>query len=99
VTHFRSVLRASCIIPENKKKAMMERSKFRDHMAAMPLGLATPNWDTEIGLAHGTKEVKQDKQRSTKHTNKTKDRVTRTPPKTGGELMCSGRISRNNNIN
>jgi hypothetical protein len=37
---------------------MMERSKFRDHMAAMPLGLATPNWDTEIGLAHGTEEVR-----------------------------------------
>jgi len=26
------------------------------------------------------------KQRSTKHTHKTKDRVTRTPLKTGGEL-------------
>ena len=28
---------------------------------------------------------KKDKQRSTKHTHKTKDRVTRTPLKTGGE--------------
>jgi hypothetical protein len=27
------------------------------------------------------------------NTYKTKDRVTRTPPKTGGELMCSGRVS------
>jgi hypothetical protein len=36
---------------------------------------------------------KKDKQRSTKHTNKTKDRVTRTPLKTGGELKCSGRVS------
>ena len=26
-------------------------------------------------------------------TNKDKDRVTRTPPKTGGELRCSGRVS------
>jgi hypothetical protein len=34
-----------------------------------------------------------DKQRSTKHTYKTKDRVTRTPLKTGGELRCSGRVS------
>jgi hypothetical protein len=33
------------------------------------------------------------KQRSTKHTNKTKDRVTRTPLKNGCELMCSGRVS------
>ena len=29
----------------------------------------------------------KDKQRSTKHTYKTKDRVTRTPLKTGGEHM------------
>jgi hypothetical protein len=35
----------------------------------------------------------KDKQRSTKHTYKTKDRVTQTPLKTGGELMCSGRVS------
>ena len=33
-----------------------------------------------------------DKQRSTKHTHKTKDRVTRTPLKPGGELRCSGRV-------
>ena len=35
-------------------------------------------------------QKKKDKQRSTKHTHKTKDRVTRTPLKTGGELRCSG---------
>ena len=33
-----------------------------------------------------------DKQRSTKHTYKTKDRVTRTPLKTGGERRCSGMV-------
>ena len=38
-------------------------------------------------------KVQKDKQRSTKHTHKTKDGVTRTPLKTGGELMCSGRVS------
>jgi len=27
-------------------------------------------------------------------TQKTKDRVTRTPLKTGGELLCSGRVGR-----
>jgi hypothetical protein len=32
----------------------------------------------------------KDKQRSTKHTYKTKDRVTRTQLKTGGELSCPG---------
>jgi hypothetical protein len=31
-------------------------------------------------------KVQKDKQRSTKHTHKTKDRVRRTPQKTGGEL-------------
>jgi carbamoylphosphate synthase small subunit len=38
-------------------------------------------------------KVQKDKQRSTKHTHKTKDRVTRTPLKTGGELRCSGKVS------
>ena len=38
-------------------------------------------------------KVQKDKQRSTKHTYKTKDRVTRTPLKTGGERRCSGRVS------
>ena len=37
-------------------------------------------------------KVQRDEQRSTKHTYKTKDRVTRTQPITGGELRCSGRI-------
>ena len=38
-------------------------------------------------------KVQKAKQRSTKHTHKTKDRVTRTPLKSGGELRCSGRVS------
>jgi hypothetical protein len=38
-------------------------------------------------------KVQKDKQRSTKHKYKTKDRVTRTPVKTGGELRCSGMVS------
>ena len=38
-------------------------------------------------------KVQKDKQRSTKHTYKTKDRITRTPLKTGGEHMCSSRSS------
>ena len=36
---------------------------------------------------------KKNRQRSTKHTYTTKDRVTRTPLKFGGELSCSGRVS------
>jgi hypothetical protein len=34
----------------------------------------------------------ENKQRSTKHTYKTKDRATRIPLKTGSELRCSGRV-------
>jgi hypothetical protein len=35
----------------------------------------------------------KDKQQYTKHTYSTKDRVTRTPLKTGGELVYSGMVS------
>ena len=38
------------------------------------------------------RKVQKDKQRSTKHTYKTEDRVTRTPLKTGDTLRCSGRV-------
>jgi hypothetical protein len=38
-------------------------------------------------------KLQKDKQRSTKHTYKTKDRVTRTPLNTGDEPRCSGRVS------
>ena len=38
-------------------------------------------------------KVQKGKQRSTKDTYKTIDRVTRTPLKTGGELRCSGSVS------
>jgi len=40
----------------------------------------TTLWSKEKG--------QKDEQRSTKHTYKTKDRVTRTPLKTEGELSC-----------
>jgi hypothetical protein len=38
-------------------------------------------------------QQKKNKQRSTRHTHKTKDRVIQTPLKTMGELGCSGRVS------
>ena len=48
----------------------------------------------EEQTTHWPKEkVQRDKQRSTKHTHKTKDRVTRTPLKTWGELRRFGRVS------
>ena len=45
------------------------------------------------------KKVQQDKQRSTKHSRKTKGQVTRTPLKTRGELRCSGRVSKSCSTN
>ena len=38
-------------------------------------------------------KVQKNKQRPTKHTHKSKYRVTRTRLKTWGELRCSGRVS------
>jgi hypothetical protein len=38
-------------------------------------------------------QKKKYKQRSSKHTHKTKDRVTRTPLKTRDEIRCSGKVS------
>ena len=46
--------------------------------------------DNTMAKRKGTK----DKQRPTKHTYKTTDRVTRTPLKIGGEHRCSGRVGR-----
>ena len=37
-------------------------------------------------------QKKKVKQRSTKHTHTTQDRVIRTPLKTRGEVRCSGRV-------
>ena len=45
----------------------------------------TTQWPKEKG--------QKDKQRSTKYTHKTKDRVTRTQLKKRGELKSSGRVS------
>jgi ABC-type nickel/cobalt efflux system permease component RcnA len=52
----------------------------------------SPRWYQPPSMAkHGlldifiTEKVQKDKQRSTKHTHKTKDRVTGTPLKIGGE--------------
>jgi len=64
-----------------KRKSTKE--ELEDTKGVIRIGEQTTQW---------TKEKEQkDKQRSTKHTYKTKDRVTRTPLKTGGELRCSRR--------
>ena len=51
-------------------------------------GNHNPYIEKEQTTQWSKEKVRKDKQRSTKHTYKTKDRVTWTPPKTGGELRC-----------
>ena len=56
-------------------------------------GNQNPYIEEEQTTTWAKEKVQKDKQRSTKHTYKIKDRVIGTPLKTGGELMCSGRVS------
>ena len=56
-------------------------------------GNQNPYIEKEQTTQQPKEKAQQDKQRSTKHTHKTRDRVTRTPLKTEGELICSGRVS------
>ena len=55
-------------------------------------GNQNPYIDEEQTTQWPKEKVQKDKQRSTIHTHKTKDRAARTPLKTGGELMCSRRV-------
>jgi hypothetical protein len=61
--------------------------------------LKIPKWQSESVYRRITdntmdkRKRRKNKQRSTKHTHKTKARVRRTPLKTRVELRCSGRIS------
>ena len=56
-------------------------------------GNQNPYIEEEQTTQWSKEKVQKDQQRTRKHTYKTKDRVTRTPLKTGGELRCSGRVS------
>jgi hypothetical protein len=55
----------------------------------IPKGNKNPYIEEKQTTQWPKEKVQNDKQRSTKHTHKTKDRVTRTPLKTEGELRCS----------
>ena len=56
-------------------------------------GNQNPYIEVEQTTQWQKEKVQNDKQRSTKHSHITKDRVTRTPLKTGGELRCYGSVS------
>jgi hypothetical protein len=62
-------------------------------------GNQNPYIEEEQTTQWPNEKVQKDKQWSTKHAHKTKDRATRTPLKTGGELRCSGRVSSSCSIN
>ena len=55
-------------------------------------GNKNPDIEEEQKTRWSKVKEQKDKQRSTKQTHKTKDRVTRTPIKTGSKLRCSGRV-------
>jgi len=57
------------------------------------MGNQNPYIEEEQILEWGKGKVQKNKQGSTNHTYKTKDRVTRTPLKTRDELMCSGGVN------
>ena len=61
-----------------------KRQKNRQH-SGKKTEEQTTQWQKE--------NLQKDKQRSTTHTHKTKERVTRTPLSIGDEVRCSGRIS------
>jgi len=63
--------------------------EFEDTKGAIRIRISKKNRQHNVQK----EKVQKNKQRSTKHTYKTKDRETRTPLKTGSELRCSGRVS------
>ena len=76
-----------CPIDELKHQSLFKKS------LKIPKG-GNQNLYIEEQTKQCSKEkLQKDKQRSTEHTYKIKDRVTRTPLNTGGELRCSGRVS------
>ena len=68
----------------NKKKGGYE--EFEDTKEVIRIRISKKNRQHK-------EKVQKDKQRSTKHTHKIKDRVPLIPLKSGSERMCSGRVS------
>jgi hypothetical protein len=75
-----------CLTPN--EQCFVERRVWRYQR-----GNQNPYIEEEHTIQWTKDKVRKDKQRSTKHTYKTKDRVTRTPLKTGDELRCSETVS------
>jgi hypothetical protein len=67
--------------------------QFKNSLTIPKGGNQNPYIEEEQTNQWPKEKVHKDKQRSRKHTYKAKDRVTRTPLKTGGERRCSGRLA------
>jgi hypothetical protein len=76
-----------------KNSSVSENSLLEKRVWRYQTDNQKPHFEEEQTTQRPKEKVQKDKQRSTNHTYKTKYRVTRTPRKTGGELMCSGRES------
>ena len=83
------------IVPYAKFIMSYQRYHYIEHVRRVwryQRGNQNPYIEEEQKTQWPKEKVQKDKQRSTKHTHKTKDRVTQTSLKTGGQLMCSGRV-------
>jgi hypothetical protein len=67
--------------PVNRIQSLCFYEEFENNKGVIRIRISTKNRQ---------QNGQKDKQRSTKHTHKTKDRVIQTPLKTGGEFRCSG---------
>ena len=72
---------------------LLDKSIAKKSLKIPKGGNQNPYIEEEQTTQWPKEKVQKDKQRSTKHTYKTIDRVTRTPLKTRGELRCSGSVS------
>ena len=86
-------IKKSLKIPKGQSETVYRRRTDNTMAKRYQRGHQKPYIEEEQTTQWPKEKVQKDKQRSTKHTYKTKDRVTRTPLKIGGELRCSGRVS------
>jgi hypothetical protein len=86
-------IKKSLKIPKGQSETVYRRRADNTMAKGYQRGNQKPYIEEEQTTQWPKEKVQKDKQRSTKHTYKTKDRVTRTPLKIGGELRCSGRVS------
>ena len=79
------------ISKKRKTKCFNYRHSFRI-VCRYQKGNQNPYIEEEQTTQWPKEKIQKDKQQSTQHTHKAKERVTRTPLKTGSELRCSGRV-------